>query len=122
MEDIRRVAYEIVMRACAFGSLAIFCVMIGLSFQPQSAFQAGGFLSLVMTLVLILKAHEARTKDHRRMEMWLYLPKERRPPQAHAQKTISAIMRETYLTFARWSALISIMMWTAALLFSLLGL
>jgi hypothetical protein len=122
MEDIRRVAYEIVMRACAFGSLAIFCVMIGLSFLPRSAFQAGGFLSLVMTLVLILKAYEARTKDHRRMEMWLYLPKELRPPQAHAQKMISTVMRETYLTFARWSALTSIMMWTAALLFSVFGL
>ena len=122
MEEIRRVAYEIVLRACAFGSLAIFCVMIGLSFLPRSAFQAGGFLSLVMTLVLILKAYEARTKDHRRMEMWLYLPKELRPPQAHAQQTISTVMRETYLTFARWTALISIMMWSAALLFSVLGL
>ena len=122
MEEMRRVAYEIVMRACAFGSLAIFCVMIGLSFLPRSAFQAGGFLSMVMTLVLVLKAYEARTKDHRRMEMWLYLPKEFRPPQAYAQKTISMVMRETYLTFARWSALISIMMWTAALLFSLFGL
>ena len=122
MEDIRRVAYEIVMRACGFGSLAIFCVMIGLSFQPRSAFQAGGLLSMVMTLILILKAHEARTKDHRRMEMWLYLPKELRPPQAHAQRTISMVMRETYFAFARWSALISIIMWTAALLFAALGL
>ena len=122
MDEVRRIAYETVLRACGFASLAIFCVMIGLSFLPRSAFQAGGFLSLVMTLVLLLKAYEARTKDHRRMEMWLYLPKELRPPQAHAQKTISVIMRETYLTFARWSALISIMMWTAALLFSLLGL
>jgi len=122
MEDIRRVAYETVMRACGFGSLAIFCIMIGLSFEPRSAFQAGGFLSLVMTLVLLLKAHEARTKNHRRMEMWLYLPKELRPPQAHAQKTISTVMRETYFTFARWSAFISIMMWSAALLSSFLGL
>lgn len=122
MEVIRRTAYEIVLRACGFGSLAIFCVMIGLSFAPRSAFQAGGFLSMVMTLVLLFKAYEARTKDHRRMEMWLYLPKERRPPQAHAQKTISAVMRETYFAFARWSALISVMMWTAALLSSLFGL
>ena len=122
MEEIRRIAYDVVLRACAFGSLAIFCVMIGLSFLPRSAFQAGGFLSMVMTLVLVLKAYEARTKDHRRMEMWLYLPKELRPPQAYAQRTISMVMRETYLTFARWSALISIMMWTAALLFSLFGL
>lgn len=122
MEDIRRVAYETVMRACGFGSLAIFCVMIGLSFLPRSAFQAGGFLSLIMTLVLVLKAHEAKTKDHRRMEIWLYLPKELRPPQAHAQRTISIVMRETYFTFARWSAFVSVMMWTAALLFSAFGL
>ena len=122
MEEIRRIAYEIVLRACAFGSLAIFCIMIGLSFLPRAAFQAGGFLSLIMTMVLIIKAYEARTKDHRRMEMWLYLRKELRPPQAHAQQTISAVMRDTYLAFARWSALISVMMLTTALLFSLVGL
>ena len=97
MEEMRRIAYETVLRACGFASLAIFCVMIGLSFLPRSAFQAGGFLSMVMTLVLVLKAHEARTKDHRRTEMWLYLPKESRPPQAFAQRTISTLMRETYL-------------------------
>jgi hypothetical protein len=65
------------------------------------------------------EAHEARTKDHRRTEMWLYLPKDRRPPQAYAQQTISALMREIYLQFAQWTALISIVMLTIALLFSL---
>ena len=43
MEEMRRIAYETVLRACGFASLAIFCVMIGLSFLPRSAFQAGGF-------------------------------------------------------------------------------
>ena len=38
MEEIRRVAFESVMRACGFGSLAIFCVMVGLSFDPKLAF------------------------------------------------------------------------------------
>ncbi|MBR0957150.1 hypothetical protein [Bradyrhizobium japonicum] len=122
MEEVRRLAYEIVLRACGFASLAIFCVMIGLSFLPRAAFQAGGFLSMTMTLVLAFKAREARTKDHRRTEMWLYLPKERRPPQAHAQQTISAVMRETYLLFAGWTAIISIAMWTVALVFSFIGL
>ena len=121
MEEMRRIAYETVLRACAFASLAIFCVMIGLSFLPRSAFQAGGFLSMVMTLVLVLKAREARTKDHRRTEMWLYLPKESRPPQASAQRTVSTLMRETYFLFARWTAIISIVMWSIALLFSLSG-
>lgn len=121
MEDMRRIAFETVLRACGFASLAIFCIMIGLSFLPRSAFQAGGFLSMVMTLVLVLKAHEAQTKDHRRTEMWLYLPEEHRPPAAHAQRTIAALMRETYLLFARWTALVSIVMWMIALLFSLTG-
>ncbi len=122
MDEMRRIAYETVLRACGFASLAIFCVMIGLSFLPRSAFQAGGFLTLAMTLVLVLKAHEARTKDHRRTEMWLYLPKESRPPQASAQKLISTLMRETYLLFARWTAIISITMWSIALFFSAIGL
>ena len=34
MEGMRSIAYETVLRACAFASLAIFCVMIGLSFLP----------------------------------------------------------------------------------------
>lgn len=121
MDDMRRIAYETVLRACAFASLAIFCVMIGLSFLPRSAFQAGGFLSLLMTLVLFIKAQEARTKDHRRTEMWLYLAKENRPPQAIAQRTISTLMREIYLQFAQWTALVSIVMWTIALFFSFVG-
>ena len=50
--------------------------------------------------------------------MWLYLSEENRPPAAHAQRTIAALMRETYLLFARWTALISIVMWMIALLIS----
>ncbi len=119
MEHMRRIAYETVLRACGFASLAIFCVMVGMSFNPHLAFQAGGFLTTLMTLVLILKAFEARTKPYRRTEMWLYLPKELRPPEAHAQWASSTVLRETYLTFARWTAAISIAMWVLALLFSI---
>ena len=122
MEEMRRIAYETVFRACAFASLAIFCVMIAFSFLPRAAFQAGGFLSILMTLVLALKAHEARTKDHRRTEMWLYLPKESRPPPAIAQKMISTLMRDAYLLCARWTAIVSIVMWTTALFLSVIGL
>lgn len=121
MEEFRRIAYEVVLRACGFASLAIFCIMIGLSFLPRSAFQAGGFLCMIMTIVLVFKAREALTKDHRRTEMWLYLPKESRPPATHAQRTVALIMRETYMLFARWTAIISIVMWSIAFVFSLLG-
>jgi len=121
VEPIRRVAYETVLRACGFGSLAIFCVMIGLSFEPRAAFQAGGFLTTLMTGVLIFKAREALTKNYRKTEMWLYLPKEQRPPEAYAQWASSTVLRETYLTFARWTAAISIVMWALAVLFAFAG-
>ena len=119
MEHMRRIGFEMVLRACGFGSLAIFCVMIGLSFEPRAAFQAGGMLTLLMAAILMLKAYEARTKNHRKTEMWLYLPKEQRPPEAFAQRACAAVMQETYLTFARWSAALAVVMGVLALLFSL---
>ena len=118
MEDMRRIAFETVLRACGFGSLAIFCIMIGLSFNPLVAFQSGGFLTTVMTAILVLKAFEARTKPYRRTEMWLYLPKEARPPEAVAQRMTASLMREVYLNFALWTSVTSIMMWLIAVVFS----
>ena len=118
MEHMRRIAYETVLRACGFASLAIFCVMIGLSFEPRAAFQAGGMLTLLMTAILMLKAYEARSKNHRRTELWLYLSEEQRPPEAEAQRACSAVLQETYLTFARWAATIALVMGLLALIFS----
>lgn len=120
MEHMRRVAFETVLRACAFGALAIFCVMIGLSFDGRMAFQAGGVLTLIMVCILLWKAYEARRKDHRRTEMWLYLTKEQRPPKAYAQWASAIVLRETYLRFARWTAIVAIVMLCIALLFSVL--
>lgn len=121
MEHMRRVAYETVLRACGFASLGIFCVMTGMSFNPKLAFQAGGFLTTIMAFVLVLKAREALTKDYRRTEMWLYIDKNFRPPEAYAQWASATVLRDTYLTFAMWTSLISITMWMLALIFSLIG-
>jgi len=118
---MRRIAFETVLRACGFGSLAIFCVMIGMSFEPRLAFQAGGFLTTLMALILIYKAREALTKDYRKTEMWLYLPKTFRPPEAYAQWASATVLRDTYLTFALWTSAIAIAMWVVALLFALAG-
>jgi len=121
MDPIRVISYETVMRACGFGTLAIFCTMVGLSFNPRLAFQAGGFLTMLMALILVYKAWEAPSKNHRHTELWLYLPKEQRPPEGHAQWAIATAMRETYLTFAQWTILVAIVMWVLALMFSLFG-
>ncbi len=121
MELLRRIAFETVSRACGFGSLAIFCVMIGLSFAPRTAFQAGGTLTMAMTVILIIKAREARTKPYRKTELWLYLPEDQRPPESQAQWATSTVLRDTYLMFALWTSVIAIVMWVLALLFSLIG-
>jgi hypothetical protein len=122
MQEMRRIAFETVQRACLFGSLAIFCVMVGMSFEPRLAFQAGGTLTAMMVIILIYKAREALTKPYRKTEMWLYLPEELRPPAAHAQWASATVLRETYLTFALWTSAISIAMWVIALVFRLFGL
>ncbi|MEY9730085.1 hypothetical protein [Bradyrhizobium yuanmingense] len=43
MEEMRRIAFETVLRACGFASLAIFCVMIGLSFLRAPRFRREAF-------------------------------------------------------------------------------
>lgn len=121
MERMRQIAFETVQRACLFGSLAIFCVMVGMSFEPRIAFQAGGTLTTLMALILIYKAREALTKDYRKTEMWLYLPKDFRPPEAYAQWASATVLRDTYLTFSLWTSAVAIAMWVVALAFSLAG-
>ncbi len=107
MDEIRRIALAVVLRACSFGALAIFCLMFGMSYMPKIAFEAGGFLTLVMCTILILKAWEATIKDYRRTELWLCLAKEHRPPAATAQQVSAAVLRETYLRVAMWAAMIA---------------
>lgn len=119
---MRRAAFHSVQRACLFGALAIFCTMIGLSFEPTLAFKAGGTLTMLMAMVLVYKAREARSKPYRKTEMWLMLPKEFRPPEAYAQRVSATILREIYLNFALWTSAIAVVMWAAALVFALLSM
>jgi hypothetical protein len=116
MEELRKAAFISVARGCGFGMLAIICVMIGMSFNPRAVFQAGGMLTLIMALILILKARNALTKDYKKTEMWLILPKDFRPPERYAQWATATVMRDAYFTFAQYTALVSIVMWLLALL------
>lgn len=121
MEEMRKAAFESVSRGCAFGFLAIACVMMGMVHDPKLIFQSGGILTLIMTLILVLKARGALTKDYRRTEMWLMLPKDFRPPEAYAQWAASTVLRDAYLTFAQYTALISILMWVIAFFMRITG-
>ena len=122
MEEMRKAAFQSVVRACLFGALAIFCLMVGLSFEPRLAFKAGGTATTLMAGVLVYKAREARSKHYRKTEMWLMLPKESRPPEAYAQRVSATVLRETYLNFALWTSAIAVVMWVIVLGFSLAGM
>ena len=118
---MRKAAFKLVARACGFGVLAIVCLMMGMG-SPRAMFQAGGLLTLIMTLILILKARYALTQNYKRTEMWLMLPKDFRPPEQYAQWAASTVLRDAYFTFAQYTTIISITMWLLALFFGITGL
>lgn len=122
MERLREVAFVTIGRAVGFGGLAILCVMAGTAFDPSLAVQAGGFGVLVILAVLLLKARLALTADHRKTEMWLYLKKDERPAEPYARWAASTVLRETYLQFARWMALLAVVLWALAVLMPLFGI
>lgn len=94
---------------------------MGMVYEPSLIFQSGGILTLIMTLILMLKSRQALTRDYKRTEMWLLLPKDFRPPEAYAQWAASTVLRDAYLTFAQYTALASIVMWILALFMRVTG-
>ncbi len=66
---IRRLADLSIARGCGFASLAVACVMISLAGNPPRVFEAGGFGALLVSLALIVKAHNARADNFKRTEV-----------------------------------------------------
>jgi hypothetical protein len=121
MDRLREAALLSVGRACGFAALGIFCVMIGLSFDPLLMLQAGGLLSLGLTAGLLLKAGLTGRSDYRRSETWLLLPPEARPPVGVAERLFVSALREVYTRFARLAAGAAIILWTSAAVLAVFG-
>jgi hypothetical protein len=116
MEEMRKAAFTSVSRGCGFALLGVFCVMVGFSYNVPLMFQTGGMLSMVAVLFLILKARFALSSNYKTTEMWLMLPDDFRPPEAYAQWAAATVLRDAYFTFAQYTAAISVVMWSMALL------
>jgi hypothetical protein len=114
MDAIERAAYVSVGRACGFGSLAILCFMVGLSYEPHLSARVGGLLSLIMTGVLLAKAMSALTRPYKTTETWLMLDEADRPSPSVAQHMIGSVLRDAYLWYARSSALVTVILFVAA--------
>ena len=103
METVRKVAVMCVARAVMFGALAISCVMVAFAFSPPAAFRTGAVLTLVMAVVLLLKAHYALRQQPKHTEVWLYLDERVRPRDPEAARRFARVLREVYGRFAAGS-------------------
>ena len=115
MEEIERLADLSVKRGCAFALLAITTVMTGLAGTPLLALKSGAILLSLMVAVLTFRALFARSQSCRRTEVWAMLGRDRRPPEALAQRVITEALRATYWRYAELCAAGSILLWLLAL-------
>ncbi len=115
MDAIENAAHVSIGRACGFAGLGIFCVMFGLSYEPDLAARAGGTLSLVVALILAFRAWTARTRPYKNTELWIIIDKDKRPPGEIAQQVVGEALREAYLWFAESAALIAFVLLVSAL-------
>ena len=105
---IENAAYVSVGRACGFAGLAIFCVVIGLSFDARLAALVGSKLSIALSLVLLVLAWRAPARNYKRTETWLILKPGDRPQANVAQRLIGKTLRNVYLWFAQQIAVVTI--------------
>ncbi len=100
MQAVREAAVMCITRAVMFGALAIVCVMVAFAFSPPASFRTGAVLTLVMSVILLLKAHYAMHQQPKHTEVWLYLDERARPCDAEGMRRFSAELRDVYGRFA----------------------
>ena len=121
MRRLQQMAWLSIARACGFAALAIGTLMFGLSGNVLMSFRTGGILTLITSLILLVRGLQAPTRPYKRTEVWLMLEPEDRPQAALAQTVIGETLKQTYLTFALHSALIAGGMLLLSLLLALVS-
>jgi hypothetical protein len=120
LQRIEHTAQISVARACGFAALAIATFMVGLSGDIATSLRAGGILSLVTSVILLLKAWQAARRPYKHTELWLMLAPQDRPNSAIAQQIIGTVLRETFLYFALHAALAAAMLLGSGIVYGLL--
>jgi hypothetical protein len=121
VQEIESAAEISIGRAVGFGALAIGTVVLGLIFEPTLALKTGGALTLLMAVVLQLKAERARFQPYRSTEVWLILEKRLGLPDDHAQRIVSTVLQSTYRRYAKVSLAVATGLWLLGLAFQLLA-
>lgn len=118
---IEQAAFVSVGRACGFAGLAVVCIVMGLAFEPSLAARTGGVLSLVVCVVLLVRARFAPSWPYKRTEAWLILRKGDRPRAELAQRLVGNALKDAYLFFAQKASVITMMFTCSAVVFQLQG-
>jgi hypothetical protein len=119
MQKVEELALISVARGVGFAALAIATLMLGLSADLLTCLKAGGILTLVTSLILLMRGLRAPQRDYKRTEVWIMLEPEERPSAAIAQDMIGDALKRTYLNFALHAACISGGLLLLALIISL---
>ena len=85
------------------------------------ALQIGGLLTLLVCLILIVKAQLARRRPVRRTELWMMLDPDHRPHADIAQQVVGTVLRRCYLRFALLAAHLSAGLLALSFILRLLG-
>ena len=116
---VQNAAFVSVGRACGFAGLAVLCVVLGLSYEPALAARTGGFMSLVICLILLFRAWRVQRQPYKRTETWLILRKDDRPRAEVAQRLVSTALKEAYLFFAQKASVITMLFAGMSVMFQL---
>lgn len=119
MNEIEQAAQLSIGRACGFAGLGIALAVVALSFEPLLAAKTGAVLSMGLTLTLLVLAHRARNTPYQTTEVWLLIDEDSRPPARHARRIINEARRFAMLWFARWTAAVSALFASSAILLAL---
>ncbi|HYE51499.1 MAG TPA: hypothetical protein VEB20_18005 [Azospirillaceae bacterium] len=118
---VREAADLSVRRACGFAGLAIFCVVVGLSFDPVMAAKSGAILTALMCATLLVRARMAPARPYRQTEVWMLLDRRLDLPDPVAQQLIGGALRDSYMLHAELSAAISVLLWVMGMVAWLAG-
>jgi hypothetical protein len=116
-QRVRALAIHSVGRGCFFAALAIWCVMIGLIAEPLQAIKAGAILTMIVVCALLIKAGRVTHLSYKKTEVWILLDRQIDLAPEVAQRVITVLLREIYLRYALYAALIAISFWLMALIF-----
>lgn len=120
--QVRQAAYVSTARGCGFATLGIVMTMLGLAYDPVTAFKLGGGSYLLTALILILKAWRAPGQPHRKTEVWMILDEHQRPHGDVAQWAVARARTEAFYRFAYLCTSAAMLLLSLALVWRLVGL